>query len=210
MKEASEHEEIAYVVDDVDLVVKSICTLLAARNIESKGFTSAKEFLDQFEVRRRCCIICDYKMPEMDGLTVQQELHAQGHEPSIIFLSGAADVAMAVQALNQGAVTVIEKPFRSEKLLLEVDRAFIKSEEDWERKEALQRFEAVTDSELLVLKYLVAGKINKQIARLIDQSERTVERRKNSILEKTKSSSIFEAADLARKAKIDLSLPDEL
>ncbi|MEE2641959.1 MAG: response regulator [Planctomycetota bacterium] len=199
---------VAYVVDDAPLVVRSICTLLASQNIKTLEFTSAKDFISNVEVMKRSCVICDYKMPEMDGLQVQEHLIAHGIEIPLIFLSGEANVQMTVQAFKGGAVTVIQKPFETEVFLQEIRQAFHASESNWERRDALDKFEDVTVSELLVLKHLVAGKINKQIARLIGQSERTVERRKYKILEKTRTSSIVEAADTARKAGIDLSLPE--
>ena len=200
---------VVFVVDDNELVVRSICTLLNSQDIQTHGYSDPVEFTSNFFETRRCCIICDYKMPKMNGLQVQQHLIARGFRTPIILLSGKANVDMAVKAFSEGAAMVIEKPFKSEKLLAEVYKAFSISEDLWETKLAKERFKEVTPGELLVLKYLVAGKINKQIARLIGVSERTVERRKNQILQKTGTNSIVEAFDMARRAGIDLSISEE-
>lgn len=202
-----EDDFIVFVLDNEPMVVRSICSLLNSQDMRTFAFTSPTEFLEEVFECERGCIICDYRMPEMDGLEVQQKLIASGNDLPIIFLSGAANVQMTVRAFSDGAAMVIQKPFRSQQLIEEVYKAFAVSQKNWDRKRCRKRFDEVNEKEMNVLRFLVGGKINKQIGKLIGRSERTVERHKTSLLDKTQTSSIVEVVDLARRAGIELQQP---
>ncbi len=202
----NQRQPITYVVDDDALLVKSICDLLKSQDIEARGFTSGKSFFEAYENDIRDCIICDYLMPEMNGLEVHKELKKIGSNSPIIFLSGKASVEMTVTAWNEGAVTVIQKPFRSMELLNAVRIAQETGQKEWCERECLRRFDNVKPEEMDVLRYLAVGLINKQIAMRQKVSERTIERRKNHILECTGTSNFFETTELARRAGIDLMI----
>lgn len=202
----NQRQPVTYVIDDDLTLVKSICGLLNSQNLEARGFSSGKSFFDAYQNDIRDCIICDYLMPEMDGLELHKQLKKIGSEAPIIFLSGKASVEMTVTAWNEGAVTVIQKPFRSIQLLDAVRIAHETGQREWEERECRKRFENVKPEELDVLRYLAVGLINKQIAIRQNVSERTIERRKNHILECTGTSNFFETTELARRAGIDLMI----
>ncbi|MDA7541325.1 response regulator [bacterium] len=195
-----------YVVDDDLALLKSICDLLNSQEMDARGFTSGKSFLKAYRNDIRDCIICDYLMPDMNGLEVHKELKKIGSNAPIIFLSGKASVEMTVTAWNEGAVTVIQKPFRSTELIDAVRMAQETGQKKWCKRECLRRFDNVKAEEMDVLRYLSVGLINKQIAIRQKVSERTIERRKNHILECTGTSNFFETTELARRAGIDLTI----
>lgn len=205
--DADDFVRITYVIDDDDLVTRSISGLLENENIHAVGYPSGELFLKEFRNDPRDCIICDYKMPEMNGLQVHRKLIEMGSLTPIIFLSGNVDKDMTMAAWNEGAVTVIEKPFYASELLKAVSKAQKFGEDAWKQIQAKKYFQNMKPEDLAVLKYLVKGLINKQIASRLNISERTVERRKSSILDTTNCSSIIAAADLARVAGIDLDVP---
>ncbi len=200
------HNPIVFVIDDDRSLLNSICAFFHSHDISTRGYQSGEDFLAAFIEPAQGCILCDYVLPGIDGLEVQKALLQKGVTTPFIFLSGNANVQMTVAAWKDGAVTLIEKPFRVNDLLTAVKAAFRCCQKTLTRKEAMRRFQKVQPTELTVLRYLVAGFINKQIARRMNVSERTVERRKNRLLEATNTNSILETIELARKAEMDLQL----
>ncbi len=133
-------------------------------------------------------------MPGMSGLELQQELNARGALMPIIFITGHGDVPMAVEAMQQGAMDFLQKPFRDQDLLDRINKALERDRAGREllgNRERLQaRLAALTPREREVLKLITAGKANKVIAGDLQLSQRTVEMHRAHVMEKMGANSL--------------------
>ena len=189
-----------YLVDDDRDVREAIEFLLEAEGVPVEAFENPGQILEALDARARGCLLLDVRMPGMDGLELHQALKKRGVAMPALFISGHGDIPMAVRAVNAGALDFIEKPFDDEVLLERISSAF---EQDARRmaseREAAavrRRLERLTPREHDVLRGIVAGKLNKQIAVDLDISVRTVELHRKRVLEKLEAAN---AADLVRK-----------
>jgi len=117
-------ERVVYVVDDDDAVRDSLSALLEARDYTVATFASARDFLAVAPTLRPGVLIADIRMPEMDGLELQQRLIERSLGYPLIVVTGHGDVPLAVRAMKAGAVDFIEKPFAAEVMLDSVGAAF--------------------------------------------------------------------------------------
>lgn len=187
------------VVDDDDGMRNALYRLLRNARFEVEMHASAQEFLDRSRPDQLGCLLLDVRMPGMDGLTLQQILIERSERVPLIFLTGQADVAMAVAAMRDGALDFVEKPFDNEDLLRRVRRAMAVGEElrRAEQESAHIRLcrERLTPREAEVMELMVTGKLSKQIADVLDVSPRTVEIHRARVMEKMEAGSL---ADLVR------------
>lgn len=114
----------AYIVDDDAAVREAIATLLAVSDVRTQTYASAEAFLDSFSTGQVGCLVLDLSMPGMNGLALQQELHARNCDMPIIFLTGHGDVPTSIQAVKLGAVDFLRKPLLPDLLLARVHEAF--------------------------------------------------------------------------------------
>jgi FixJ family two-component response regulator len=192
-----------FVVEDDPASRESLCALLQSSGFACKCFATGGELLRAANPQRPGCVITDYRMPEMNGVDLQAALIEQGCHWPLIMVSGYATVPVAVQAMQLGALTVLEKPLHNSALLAAVGRALAldrdRRERHIERLEVQRRLAGLSDEELQVLRLLVAGKPNKAIATELNLGLRTVERRRQQILEKMGVGSLAELAALVGK-----------
>jgi len=192
-------EMLISVVDDDGAVRDSITLLLESGGFSVKGFASARQFLDA--KNSGACLIADIRMPEMDGLELQQEIVKKGSGLPVIIITGHGDVPLAVRAMKAGALDFIEKPFDGELMLASVRRALAQSSESRSQaalaEAAQSRIAALTARERQVLEHLVAGRPNKIIAYELDISPRTVEIHRAHLMEKMQAKSLSELVRLA-------------
>jgi len=185
-----------FVVDDDADVRFSLQALLEAEGFAAETFESANAFLQSDALTRPGCLIADIRMPDMDGLAVQEALRKRGGNAATIFLTGHGDVAMAVQAMKAGAIDFLEKPYDETVLLDAIRRALSEARESSERSaaahEAAERLLQLTERERQVLELLAAGRPNKVIAYELDISPRTVEIHRARVMEKMKAKSLAE------------------
>ncbi|MFO7763451.1 MAG: response regulator, partial [Wenzhouxiangellaceae bacterium] len=167
-----------YLVDDDPDVREAIAFLLEGEGIPTVVFGDPEEMLEYVDAHARGCLLLDVRMPGMDGLALHQALKKRGVAMPAVFISGHGDIPMAVRAVNAGALDFIEKPFDDEVLLERIARAFEldrrRSASETETTEIRRRLERLTPRERDVLRGIVAGKLNKQIADDLDISVRTV------------------------------------
>ncbi|MEJ2177815.1 MAG: response regulator transcription factor [Gammaproteobacteria bacterium] len=184
----SNKEKIVYIVDDDDAVRDSLLELLDSVGIHGLGFSSAREFLDGYDLNSGGCLVLDIRMPGMSGLDLQKQLTESNASLPIIFITGHGDVPMAVEAMKRGAVEFIQKPFRDQDLLDAIQIALENSKRDKgvvnEREETLKRIESLTNREREVLDWVVDGHPNKVIAIELGISQRTVENHRAHVMEK--------------------------
>jgi len=191
---------IIYLVDDDDAVRKSLIRSLTHQGYQVEAYSSGTVFLENADLNCYGCIILDVAMPNISGLEVQTELSSRGCQIPIIFITGHGDVPTSVRALRSGAI---------ELLLERVEEALGMDEqrrEDDQFNDAVRvRFETLTKREKDVLVGLVAGfadRSNKEIARELDISHRTVEEYRARIMTKMEASSITHLVEMAKACGI--------
>jgi two-component system response regulator FixJ len=207
---APESDAKIYVVDDDDAVRDSLDALLTAFGLDVELFSSGVAFLEACEKIGRGCVLLDIRMPLMDGMEVQERLHARRPDLPIIMITGHGDVSMAVRAMKSGAVDFVEKPLREEALLQSIEAALQIARESHREQSlgaaALGNIGRLTPREREVLDQLVAGRANKVIAQALDCSPRTVEIHRARIMEKMGARSLAHLVRLALAAGIEPDL----
>ena len=199
-------EATVFVIDDEQDVCDALSMLLKSVGLRVEAFDSALAFLERYQLDRPGCVVVDIRMPDVSGLELLEKLNAMGAPIPVIIISGHADVPTAVHAIQQGAVDLLEKPFRDQLLLDKVNSAIRTDQarrEAYHQQHRVQRsYESLTPREKEVLIEVVAGKMNKVIAYELKISTRTVELHRANVMEKMQAESL---ADLVRLAH-ELSL----
>lgn len=184
-------------VEDDEIFRTSQELLLRTRGFSVEGYSSAKEFLTKGDLERPGCLVLDVRMPGMTGLELQAELIQKGCHLPIIFLSGHGDIAMAVHAMQEGAISFLEKPVTPQKLIETVTAAVESSLKQWEEKVVqsrnLEQFDTLTPREKQVVLRAALDTPNKVIARELDISEATVKMHRANAFAKLGAKSPLEA-----------------
>jgi len=200
-------ERIIHLVDDDEAIRRSAGFMLKTSGYKVSSYTSGIELLKEAKELQPGCILLDVRMPEMDGLQVQQALQERGIGYPVIVMTGHGDVTVAVQAMKAGAVDFIEKPFEKAVLLSAVEEGFSRLEQTGRSRarteEARVRLQALTPRERDVLEGLVRGHPNKTIAYDLDISPRTVEIHRANLMSKLDVASLSEALRIAFAAGLD-------
>ena len=191
-----------FVVDDDAAVRQSFEWLVGSVGLKTETYASARAFLEGYDPARPGCLVLDVRMPGMSGLELQERLAAQGITLPVIVVSGYGDVPTAVRVMKQGAVDFIEKPFSDQAML---DRIQASIERDLKaRKDAAERASARTNRDTLtrreaeVMDLVILGRSNKEIARDLAISPKTVEVHRANVMKKMQADSL---ADLVRLAE---------
>ncbi len=194
------------VVDDDADVRDSVRALLESAGYQVEEFASARDVLALPDLVARACLIADIRMPDMDGLSLQEELVKRRVGLPVIIVTGHGDVPLAVRAMKAGAVDFLEKPFDDELLLQSVSRALAAGrksrDENQAAQEALARIEQLTARERQVLEHLIAGHANKAIAHALAISPRTVEIHRANVMAKMQVRTLSEVVRLALAAGV--------
>jgi FixJ family two-component response regulator len=195
-----------FLVDDDPAVLKAITRLLNAAGYRTRSFSSPQEFLSAHDPSIPGCAIIDLVMSELDGLHLQQALLETGSERPIIFLSGKGDVSTSVRAMKAGAVDFLTKPVKREALFSAVVRAAkvdaLSRQKRDESKSIGDRLATLTHREREVLEYVIAGRLNKQIAASLGTVEKTVKVHRGRMMAKLGVKSVADLVRLADKAGI--------
>lgn len=194
-------DKLVHIVDDDDSVRRSAAFMLKHAGYRVESHISGVEFLKEAKSAERGCVLLDVRMPEMDGLEVQQEMAKRGIDMPVVILTGHGDIAVAVRAMRAGAVNFIEKPYEKEALLRAIEEAYARLDRSHDREmkagEAKIRIASLTGRERDVLNGLVAGYPNKTIAYDLGISPRTVEIYRANMMEKLRVRSLSEALRIA-------------
>lgn len=192
---------VVHIVDDDAAVRHSLGLLMQSVELYSKSYASAQEFLGAFDASRPGCLVLDIRMPEMSGLDLQEELSARHIEIPVIIITGHGDVPIAVRAMKQGAMDVLEKPYNEQALLDSISKAITKSILVLKDQKARDTFTALAKSlsprELEVMQMLIAGKCSKEMALDLSISSKTVDVHRAHIMEKMRVKSVIELVCLA-------------
>jgi FixJ family two-component response regulator len=195
-----------HVLDDEPQVLKSLGRLLAVAGFDAKLHASAQEFLACVKDEQGGCVLLDYEMPGFNGIDLQALLAASEHDWQVIFISGRADIRLSVQAMKQGAVDFLVKPSPRDEILAAVRRAIDRHHaavaERAQIDEIVQRIEALSPRERQVMGYVIAGRLNKQIADLLGTAEKTVKIQRSHLMQKMGVKSVAELVRLTEKAGV--------
>ena len=172
------------VVDDEPAMLTALQRLFHSARLPVRCFASGEALLAAPELASAVCLVLDVRMPGLSGLEVQAELRRRGMQLPTIFLTGAADVPLAVSAMRDGALDFIEKPFEPEHLVQRVQQA--------ERAEVQARLATLTPREREVLDLVVKGLTNKEIGRMLGTSHRTVDIHRSKVMEKMRAEALAE------------------
>lgn len=189
-----ESDAIIYVVDDDDLVRHGLESLIKSVGLRVRGFASARDYLEAKRPELPSCLVLDVRLPGVSGLDLQRQLAGMEIRTPIIFITGYGDVPMTVRAMKEGALEVLTKPVRGQDLLDAIQRAIARDQErrkeQSELTELRDRFASLTPREMEVLKLVVAGLLNKQIASDLGASELTIKTHRARVMEKTRAESL--------------------
>jgi two-component system, LuxR family, response regulator FixJ len=202
-------ERSVYVVDDDEAVRDSLSVVLESKGYAVTSFGSAREFLAAAPSLSAGCLIVDIRMPEMDGLELQQRLIEGDLGFPLIVITGHGDVPLAVRAMKAGAIDFIEKPFALEAILDSLSAAFARLaaciEQDPAAVAAASKLGLLSQREREVLERLLAGLPNKSIAYDLGISPRTVEIHRARVMDKMGARSLSELVRLALAAGVPSS-----
>ncbi len=192
----SDLKQSIFIVDDDENVRDSLTELLASVGLNTSAYSTAKEFLDDFNHNNSGCVLVDVRMPGMSGIQLQHELNEMGATLPVIIMTGHGDIKMAVQAMKDGAFEFLQKPFRDQDLLDSIAKALEKEELIRERHktkaELEKRINSLTERERQVVDKVLEGKVNKIIARELGVSDRTIEIHRSHAMHKLNATSVAE------------------
>ncbi len=201
---------IVFVVDDDHSVRKAAVRLLRSAGWQVEAFATAEEFLDYSRPDVPSCLLLDVSMPGLSGIELQKRLRPRDHLP-IVFMTGHGDIPLTVQAMKAGAVDFLPKPVSDEQLLSAVHEAIAACVQERERSGELvefrHRLRTLTLREQDVMKLVIRGLLNKQIANELDITVATVKVHRGRVMEKLGVSSL---ADLVRLSERAGTSPSEM
>jgi len=199
-------DPIVFVVDDDSSMREALTDLIASVGLLVEAFKFAREFLEHRRGDAPACLVLDVRLPGLSGLDLQRELVRTEAPIPIIFITGHGDIPMSVRAIKEGAVEFLAKPFRDQDLLdaiqhaLEIDRAA--RQERSLVAEVRRRYESLTKREREVMRLVVSGLLNKQIAGELGSSEVTVKMHRGQVMRKMKVQSLVQLVRMAEKIGI--------
>jgi FixJ family two-component response regulator len=188
-----------FLVDDDPRVIVALARLLRAADFEVRSFSSASEFLQKHDASVPGCAVLDIAMSGMNGIELRRRLVDTGCERPIVFLTGQGNIPMSVEAMKTGAVDFLTKPVSAENLLTAIRLALDKDQADRLARAALADVEArlatLTPRENEILRFVIAGLLNKQIASELGTAEKTIKAHRGRVMRKMGVRSV---ADLTR------------
>lgn len=205
----SESEPTVFIVDDDSAVLKGLRLLVKSLRLHVETYLSAQEFLDSYDPARPGCLVLDVRMPGISGLELQEKLRQRNINIPVIIMTGYGEVAVAVEAMKKDAMEFLEKPISGQVLFDRIQKAIAKDarirQEQAAQKTITSRLELLTSRERQVMDLVIAGKLNKVIARELGISQKTVEFHRSNIMKKMKVESLAELVRLViESGRIDI------
>jgi FixJ family two-component response regulator/signal transduction histidine kinase len=189
-----------FLVDDESSVREAMCGLLQEDGWAVEVYSSGETFLEAHRPGREGCLVVDARMPNMNGLELLERLKTEGGGLPAIIISGHADIRLAVRAMKAGAIAFLEKPVQYDELVINIERALELTRNSAAlsslREVAATRIASLTIRERQVVKMVVEGNPNKQIAYVIGISQRTVETHRATAMKKVGARTLSELIHL--------------
>ncbi|EPX58507.1 two component regulator [Cystobacter fuscus DSM 2262] len=199
----SQGEPTVFVVDDDPSVLRSLGRMFQVRGYEVESFAHPRLMLEREPSRGPGCVVMDLRMPELNGLELQQELRRVGWTQPIVFISAHGDVPTAVRAMKEGAVDFLPKPVTTEDILAAVEQALERNKvaraTEQEHEELRALFSTLSPREAQVCRLMARGLLNKQIAAELGTAEQTVGHQRRSVMAKLSVTSVAELARLLER-----------
>ena len=189
-------EPTVFVVDDDAAIRQSLAAMIGALFPRVETYASAAEFLEAFHPDGPGCLVLDVALPGMSGLELHRKFVAEKIELPVVFITGYGNVPMAVEAMRNGAVDFLEKPFHEHQLWESVRKALEVDAQNRRRKarrrEVEERLAVLNAGERDVLHWMMEGKGNREIAEILKLSVRTIEDRRGRVMRKMETKSLSE------------------
>ena len=199
-------QELVCVVDDDQSVRRSLQRLFKSAGYATESFSSAEEYLTREIFEGPICLVLDVQMPGLHGLGLQEALERRGAGEPIVFITGHGDVPTCKQAMKNGAVDFLTKPFEGAELIAAVKRALRRAGEDMrkrgERSEARGRVDKLTSREFEVFRFVIIGLLNKQIAAELGTAEKTIKVHRGRVMQKLGVTSVPDLVRISQRAGI--------
>lgn len=201
MTSTAANKQTVFIVDDDQGLRDAFKETIIEMDLNVECFANAQSFLDSYQLSQSGCLVLDLRLPGMSGLELQEKLNNNNVYLPIIVITGHGDVPTSVKAMKQGAVDFFEKPYHPSKLRESILRALeLEANHRKERlryEEFIENLKLLTQEERRVMDMMSEGKTNKEIARVLDVSLRTVHSRRESLFKKL---NIENRAQLLQKA----------
>lgn len=201
----SDVKPTVYVVDDDEAICRSLTLLIQGIGLNVQTFTNAQDFLTTYDPDTPGCLVTDVRMPGMSGLELQAKLAERGTVLPAIVITGHGDIPMAVDAMKAGIVDFVEKPFRDQVLLDDIQKALELDAQTRRRRTQKTDIQGktalLTPREEQIMDLLIEGKSSKTIAFELGISQKTVDFHRSHILEKMGVDSVVELVLLTREVQ---------
>jgi len=194
-----------HIIDDDPSMLKYLSELVETINYQSKTYDNANDFLIGYCDEGVGCLVLDLRLPGISGLELQKQLASKNIDLPVIMISGFGDISTAVKAMKAGVLDFLEKPFKGQDLLDLVHNAVSKHKIDREKNKsqniAINRVKSLTQREKEVMDHVVAGTLNKDIAKKLEISIKTVEVHRANVMDKMAVSSVADLVRISLEAK---------